>query len=142
MEIACITYVCYDCFFTLFLHSKKDAKILEVILQAIGDHPDELKYQRLNRKNLSKLFNNCALALHVLLKLGFDYTSSKAYLKFIGSAQFQRTQFALCQLFHKEKISSILIQYAIRACARAQEIQETQTDIVEEINVFFEVVCM
>ena len=147
--MACITYVCYHCFLKLFYtRRKKDEKILKVILQAVGDHPDELKYQRLNIKKLSKLFNNCALALDFLLKLGFDYTSSKAYLKFIGSTKFQRTESALCELLDKETISPILMQCAIQACARVKEIQEIQethkiqNDIVEQVNDFLEVVCM
>ena len=121
---------------------------MEAIFQAIVDHPDEFEYQRLNIKKLSKLFNNCGLALDFLLKLGFDYTSSKAYLKFIGSTKFQRTESAVCELLDKEKISPILMQCAIQACASAkevqdiQEIQKIQNDILEQVNVFLEVVCM
>ena len=139
----------------MFLHSKEDEKILEVILQTIGDHPDELKYQRLNIKNLSKILSNSALALDFLLKLGFDYTSNKIYLKFIGITQSQRTKPEVSEL-------SILMQCAIRACARAakntketfklrtmmdnkndrQETTVTRADIVAEINAFLEMVCI
>ena len=43
--------------------SEKDDKILEVIFDTIGNHPDKLKYKRLNLQNLRKIFTKPASAV-------------------------------------------------------------------------------
>ena len=45
-----IDHIESNCWYVVFNdYSDKDAKILHVILQQIGNYPDELKYQMLNR---------------------------------------------------------------------------------------------
>lgn len=65
---------------------------MQIILQTIGNHPDELKYQKLNVKSLSKILNNPVLALNTLVKFAFDYTPRKIYLQFIGIPRFYKNE--------------------------------------------------
>ena len=101
--------------------SDKDEKILQVILQQIGDHPDELKYQKLNVKKLSNILKNCALSLNLLIKFGFQYTQNKSQLRFIGVEQYIHHEDEIIKLLREKKLRLILVQAAIRACFRADK---------------------
>ena len=101
--------------------SDKDEKILCVILETIGNNPDELKYQRLNVKNLSNILNNCALSLDLLIKFGFKFTHKKSQLTFIGVAQYMYHEHKINDLLYAKKLQFVLVQAAIRACFRANK---------------------
>ena len=88
-------------------------------MQQIGNHPDELKYQRLHVKNLSKILNNCALSLDLLIKFGFKYTLNKSQLTFIGATQYISHEDKIIELLYARKLRWIVVQAAIRACFRA-----------------------
>ena len=94
---------------------------MQVIFRQIGNHPDELKYQRLNVLNLSNILYNCALSLDLLIKFGFKYVSNKSQLTFIGVAQYISHEQEIMQMLHARKFSWVLAQGAIRACFRADK---------------------
>ena len=91
---------------------------MQVIFQSIGDHPDQLKYQILNVKNLSKILSDAESSLNLLLKFAFNYTSNQRHLKFIGAAKWVENQDAIEQMLKAGKIRLRLAQCAIRACFR------------------------
>ena len=101
--------------------SDKDEKILLVIFQQIGNYPDELKYQRLNVKNLSNILDNCALSLLLLIKFGFKYAHNKSQLRFIGVEQYMYHRDEIIALLHAKIMGFFLAQAAIRACFRADK---------------------
>ena len=114
------------------LFSNKDDKILHVIFETIGDYPDELKYQRLTAKHLSKIFNNPVLALDLLCKFGFEYSVNKKYLQFIGIAT------EIYHLLHEETISFVVKQCILRACFRVdKDTRETFDSNIKSFGVFY-----
>ena len=110
------SFVCDESIITPVMYSIKDEKILQLIFETIGKYPDELKYQRLNVKNLSRILDNPALTLNLLLKLAFNYTPGKSYLKFIGV-----NEDAIEKMLNAATLRHALAQCAVRACSRTDK---------------------
>ena len=102
--------------------TEKDEKIMQVIFETIGNHPDKSTNQILNVRNLKKILDNPALLLDLLRILGFEYTTTnKIHLKFIGVSLFIANEHLIHKMVQEEKISLILFQHVLRACFRTNE---------------------
>ena len=95
---------------------------MQVIFEQIVQYPHELKYQRLNVKNLSNILDNCALSLDLLVKLGFKYTPNKSKLTFVGMARY---------IAHTRRLPLILVQLAMHAHIKKTQEKSTAQQTIQ-----------